>query len=154
MAWAQGGFSQVIHLFCQQKQRQLHLPECRLERSDGVHGVGRKYQLMFRRTLIPLMLVLLAAGSAIAPANAQRGDRGDSPFSQQWDRPQQERVPQREKARMSEVKARLMDEYRSRAQDPGSVRFVNATDMGDVYMIEMMVDGRKITVRVNAYTGR
>lgn len=147
----------MIHLFCQQKQRQLHLPECRLERSDGVHGVGRKYQLMFRRTLIPLMLVLLAAGSVIAPANAQRGergDRGDSPFSQQWDRPQQERVPQREKARMSEVKARLMDEYRSRAQDPGSVRFVNATDMGDVYMIEMMVDGRKITVRVNAYTGR
>jgi hypothetical protein len=109
---------------------------------------------MFRRTLIPLMVALLAAGATIAPATAQRGDRGDSPFSQQWDRPQQERVPQREKARMSEVKARLMDEYRSRAQDPGSVRFVNATDMGDVYMIEMMVDGRKITVRVNAYTGR
>lgn len=141
----------MIQRLSKKKQPRLHLPECRLERSDGVHGVGRKYQLMFRRTLIPLMVVLLAAGSAIAPATAQRGD---SPFSQQWDRPQQERVPQREKARMSEVKARLEDQYRSRAQDPGSVRFVNATDLGDVYLIEMMVDGRKITVRVNAYTGR
>jgi len=144
----------VIHPFRQKKQRKLQLPECRLERSDGVHCVGRKYQLMFRRALIPLMVVLLAAGSAIAPANAQRGDRGDSPFSQ-WDRPQQERVPQtREKVRMSDVKARLMSEYRSQAQDPSTVRFIDARDMGDVYLVEFSVDGRKISVRVNAYTGR
>jgi hypothetical protein len=154
MVRAKSGFHPLNHLFREKKQRELRLPVCRGDRSDGVHCVDRKYRIMFRRALIPLMVVLLAAGSAIAPANAQRGDRGDSPFNQ-WDRPQQERLPQtREKVRMSDVKARLMSEYRSRAQDPSTVRFIDARDMGDVYLVEFSVDGRKISVRVNAYTGR
>jgi hypothetical protein len=107
---------------------------------------------MFRRPLIPLVAVLLAAGLAIAPANAQRGDRespfqrgGDSPFSQ-WDDRRDERMPQREVS-LSEVLRDLRMKYGGRHLD--------ARKAGGHYIISWMTDdGRRLNIRVNAATGR
>jgi hypothetical protein len=105
---------------------------------------------MLRRTLIPLMAVLLIAGGAAAPADAQRGrdrdhQRGESPF-QGWDTPRQERMPQREVS-LSDVLRDLRRKYGGQHLD--------AQKVGEHYVIAWMTeDGRRLNIRVNAATGR
>jgi hypothetical protein len=105
-----------------------------------------KSGVMFRKALIPLMAALLAAGIATAPADAQRGDRGNnSPFNQ-WDQPREERMPQREVS-LSEVLRDLRMKYGGRHLD--------ARKAGEHYIIAWMTDdGRRLNLRVNATTGR
>jgi hypothetical protein len=113
-------------------------------RSDGVHRIGRKYSPMFRRALIPLMAVLLAAGGMTAPADAQRGQR-DNPFNQ-WDQPRDERMPQRDVS-LSDVLRDLRRKYGGQHLD--------ARKVGDHYIIAWMTeDGRRLNIRVNAANGR
>lgn len=121
-------------------------------RSDRVHGIGRKRVPMLRRTLIPLMAAVLMASAAIAPAHAQRGrDRAqpfDNPFQRgdSWDRPRDERMPQREVS-LSDVLRDLRSKYGGQHLD--------ARKAGGYYIIAWMTeDGRRITLRVNASTGR
>lgn len=107
--------------------------------------MGVKSGPMFHKALIPLMAVLLAAGAAIAPAEAQRGQRGDSPFNQ-WDQPRDERMPEREVS-LSEVLRDLRMKYGGRHLD--------ARKSGGYYIIAWMTDdGRRLNIRVNAQTGR
>ncbi len=107
--------------------------------------MGVKSGLMFRKALISLMAALLAAGGAVAPAEAQRGQRGDSPFNQ-WDQPREERMPEREVS-LSEVLRDLRMKYGGRHLD--------ARKAGGYYIIAWMTeDGRRLNIRVNAQTGR
>ena len=119
-------------------------------RSDRVHGAGIKRVSMLRRTLIPLMAAVLMASAAITPAHAQRGrDRQlDNPFQRgdQWDRPRDERMPQREVS-LSEVLRDLRSKYGGQHLD--------ARKSGGYYIIAWMTeDGRRLNIRVNASTGR
>lgn len=122
--------------------------------SDRVHCIGSKRGVMFRRALFPLIAAALVAGLSASPASAQRnkhdrGDqfqRGDSPFTSQWDRPREERVPQREVS-LSEVLRDLRNKYGGQHLD--------ARKAGDYYIIAWMTtDGRRLNIRVNASTGR
>jgi hypothetical protein len=117
-------------------------------RSDRVHGSGIKRVSMLRRTLIPLMAAVLMAGAAISPADAQRGRDRDNPFQRgdQWDRPRDERMPQREVS-LSEVLRDLRSKYGGQHLD--------ARKAGGYYIIAWMTeDGRRLNIRVNASTGR
>lgn len=119
--------------------------------SDRVHCVDRKPGLMFRRTLLSLIAAALVAGVAASPASAQRnrgdqGQRGDSPFQSQWDRPREDRNPQREVS-LSDVLRDLRSKYGGQHLD--------ARKVGDYYIIAWMTtDGRRLNLRVNAATGR
>ena len=141
----------------QEMQRKLQGFPALGVRSDGVHRAGAKPHGMFRKTLIPLLAALRAAGLATAPAaDAQRGrdrnetfqnpfQRGDSLFNQ-WDRPNQERMPQREVS-LSEVLRNLRMKYGGQHLD--------ARKSGGYYIIAWMTeDGRRLNLRVNAETGR
>jgi hypothetical protein len=98
---------------------------------------------MYRRALIPLFAAALVAGLTGSPASAQRGD---SPFASQWDRPREERAPQREVS-LSEVLRELRNKYGGQHLD--------ARKAGDYYIIAWMTtDGRRLNIRVNAATGR
>jgi hypothetical protein len=103
---------------------------------------------MLRRTLIPLMAALLMAGTVIAPADAQRGRDRDNPFQRgdQWDRPRDERMPQREVS-LGDVLRDLRSKYGGQHLD--------ARKSGGYYIIAWMTeDGRRLNIRVNASTGR
>jgi hypothetical protein len=85
----------------------------------------------------------LAAGRTASPAAAQRGD---SPFSSQWDRPREERAPQRD-VPLSDVLRDLRSRYGGQHLD--------ARKVGEYYIIAWMTtDGRRLNIRVNAATGR
>lgn len=126
--------------------------------SDRVHCTGVTPGLMFRRALLPLIAAALVAGLTASPASAQRNrhdrsgqnevpfQRGDSPFSSQWDRPREERAPQREVS-LSDVLRDLRSKYGGQHLD--------ARKVGDYYIIAWMTtDGRRLNLRVNAATGR
>ena len=119
--------------------------------SDRVHCGGAKPHLMFRRALFPLIAAALVAGLSASPASAQRnrgdqGQRGDSPFQSQWDRPREDRSPQREVS-LSDVLRDLRARYGGQHLD--------AQKVGDYYIIAWMTtDGRRLNLRVNAATGR
>jgi len=122
--------------------------------SDRVHCTGVTPGDMFRRALLPLIAAALVAGLAASPAAAQRGrhdrddqfQRGDSPFSSQWDRPREERAPQREVS-LSDVLRDLRSKYGGQHLD--------ARKVVDYYIIAWMTtDGRRLNLRVNAATGR
>ncbi len=114
--------------------------------SDRVHCIDGKPRLMFRRALLPLIAAALVAGLTASPAAAQRGQRGDSPFASQWDRPREERAPQREVS-LSDVLRDLRGRYGGQHLD--------ARKVGDYYIIAWMTaDGRRLNIRVNAATGR
>ncbi|MEQ1785202.1 MAG: hypothetical protein ABMA14_27985 [Hyphomonadaceae bacterium] len=109
---------------------------------------------MFRRALFPLLTAALVAGLTASPASAQRrqhdrgieAQRGDSPFSSQWDRPREERAPQREVS-LSDVLRDLRSKYGGQHLD--------ARKVGEYYIIAWMTtDGRRLNLRVNAATGR
>ncbi len=103
---------------------------------------------MFRRVLLSLMAAALVAGATTSPALAQRGRGGggnDSPFSQ-WDRPREDRQPQREVS-LSDVLRDLRARYGGQHLD--------ARRVGEYYIIAWMTsDGRRLNIRVNAATGR
>ncbi len=122
--------------------------------SDRVHCARRKPCFMFRRALFPLITAALVAGLTASPASAQRNkhdrgvesQRGDSPFQSQWDRPREERAPQREVS-LSDVLRDLRSKYGGQHLD--------ARKVGDYYIIAWMTtDGRRLNLRVNAATGR
>ena len=122
--------------------------------SDRVHCEDAKPGLMFRRALLPLIAAALVAGLTASPASAQRDRHGrgnafqgnDSPFSSQWDRPREERAPQREVS-LSDVLRDLRSRYGGQHLD--------ARRAGDYYIIAWMTsDGRRLNLRVNAATGR
>jgi hypothetical protein len=111
--------------------------------SDRVHCIDGKPGFMFRRALLPLIAAALAAGLTASPAAAQRGD---SPFSSQWDRPREERAPQRD-VPLSDVLRDLRSRYGGQHLD--------ARKVGEYYIIAWMTtDGRRLNIRVNAATGR
>lgn len=103
---------------------------------------------MYRRAFLSLIAAALVAGAAATPALAQRGRGGggnDSPFSQ-WDRPREDRQPQREVS-LSDVLRDLRSRYGGQHLD--------ARRVGDYYIIAWMTsDGRRLNIRVNAATGR
>lgn len=117
--------------------------------SDRVHCGGRKSSVMVRRVLLSLIAAALVAGATATPALAQRGRGGgggnDSLFSQ-WDRPREDRQPQREVS-LSDVLRDLRSRYGGQHLD--------ARRAGDYYIIAWMTsDGRRLNIRVNAITGR
>jgi len=133
-------------------QWKLHRVVMDGSRSDGVHGGGDKHLPMMRRTLIPLMAAVLMASAAISPAHAQRGRDRDQPFGNpfqrgdSWDRPRDQNTPQREVS-LSDVLRDLRSKYGGQHLD--------ARKAGGYYMISWMTeDGRRLTLRVNASTGR
>jgi hypothetical protein len=138
----------MIPGFLRKLQRKLRRSGVHGGRSDRVHGSGIKRVSMLRRTLIPLMAAVLMAGAAISPADAQRGRDRDNPFQRgdQWDRPRDERMPQREVS-LSEVLRDLRSKYGGQHLD--------ARKAGGYYIIAWMTeDGRRLNIRVNASTGR
>jgi hypothetical protein len=138
----------MIPGFLRKLQRKLRRSGVHDRRSDRVHGSGIKRVSMLRRTLIPLMAAVLMAGAAISPADAQRGRDRDNPFQRgdQWDRPRDERMPQREVS-LSEVLRDLRSKYGGQHLD--------ARKAGGYYIIAWMTeDGRRLNIRVNALTGR
>jgi hypothetical protein len=138
----------MIPGFLRKLQRKLRRFGVHDRRSDRVHGGGIKRVSMLRRTLIPLMAAVLMAGAAISPADAQRGRDRDNPFQRgdQWDRPRDERMPQREVS-LSEVLRDLRSKYGGQHLD--------ARKAGGYYIIAWMTeDGRRLNIRVNASTGR
>jgi hypothetical protein len=138
----------MIPGFLRKLQRKLRRSGVHDRRSDRVHGSGIKRVSMLRRTLIPLMAAVLMAGAAISPADAQRGRDRDNPFQRgdQWDRPRDERMPQREVS-LSEVLRDLRSKYGGQHLD--------ARKAGGYYIIAWMTeDGRRLNIRVNASTGR
>jgi len=124
-------------------------------RSDGVHGIRARYLHMIRRAFISMIAIVAAAGLAATPASAQRGrdrDHGlENPFQRgdnfsQWDRPREERAPQREVS-LGEVLRDLRGKYGGQHLD--------ARRVGDYYMIAWMTRyGRRLNMRVNVYPGR
>lgn len=138
-----------------EKQQKLRGFRSLRVRSDGVHGIRARYLIMFRRALIPMIAIVVAAGLATTPASAQRGrdrDRNlENPFQRgdnfsQWDRPREERAPQREVS-LSDVLRDLRSKYGGQHLD--------ARRVGDSYIIAWMTnDGRRLNLRVNVYTGR
>jgi hypothetical protein len=138
----------MIPGFLRKLQRKLRRSGVHGGRSDRVHGSGIKRVSMLRRTLIPLMAAVLMAGAAISPADAQRGRDRDNTFQRgdQWDRPRDERMPQREVS-LSEVLRDLRSKYGGQHLD--------ARKAGGYYIIAWMTeDGRRLNIRVNASTGR
>lgn len=133
-------------------QWKLHRVAMDGSRSDGVHGGGDKRFPMLRKTLIPLMAAVLMASAAMSPAHAQRGRDRDQPFGNpfqrgdSWDRPRDQNTPQREVS-LSDVLRDLRSKYGGQHLD--------ARKAGGYYMISWMTeDGRRLTLRVNASTGR
>jgi hypothetical protein len=103
-----------------------------------------------------MIAIVVATGLATTPASAQRGrDRDfglENPFqrgesnSSQWDRPREERAPQREVS-LSDVLRDLRSKYGGQHLD--------ARRTGNSYIIAWMTnDGRRLNLRVNVFTGR
>lgn len=143
----------MIQAFREKMQRRLHPPVCRGDRSDGVHCVGLKSSLMTHRSLMASVALAVAALTAAMPAHAQRQpfdspfQRGDGFPSNQWDTPRRESAPEQREKSLSEILRMLKGQY--------SGRHLDARKQGSHYIISWITeDGRRLTLRVNAVTGR
>ncbi len=139
-------------------QLQLQLTDARLARSDRVHCLAVRHVHMLRRTLISAVLALAATSVAISPAFAQRDhgrdqrasdaprterfQRGGFPSSQ-WDQPGRDREDVPLGSVLRELQARYGGQH------------LDAQKVGDRYIISWITkDGRRLTIEVDASTGR
>lgn len=141
-------------------QLQLQLTDPRLARSDGVHCPAVRHVPMLRRSLISAALAFAATSVAVSPAFAQRGQgrdqrddgsrielvqRGGFP-STQWDQPGRDRESERE-VPLGSVLRDLQARYGGQHLD--------AQKVGNRYIISWITkDGRRLTIEVDASTGR
>jgi uncharacterized membrane protein YkoI len=103
---------------------------------------------MVRRTLITALAALAITSVTVGPASAQRGNpfqRGDrGGLDSQWADPEQDK---QHKVSLSDVLRNLRAQYGGRHLD--------AQEIGNRYVISWITqDGRRLTIEVDAATGR
>ena len=130
----------------QEKQPELPIISGIGSRSDGVHGITAKYFPMLRRAFLSGLAMIAALSLAAAPAYAQRGRDRDQGFpGSQWNA-QEDREPQRE-VPLSDILRDLRGRYGGQHLD--------AQKAGGRYIIAWITgDGRRLTIEVDAATGR
>lgn len=130
----------------QEKQPELLMFAGFRSRSDGVHGIATRYSPMLRHVFLSSLAVIAAISLAVTPASAQRGRDRDQGFpGSQWnaqeDREQQREVP------LSSILRDLRGRYGGQHLD--------AQKAGGRYIIAWVTgDGRRLTIEVDAATGR